>query len=122
MEQLPTDWNQLAGSVMALFFALLFFIGCFLEYTETPEEKAKAKPRKPLLNIPDIKLPVYMVEEEILMPSQPQQQLCNQKVAQYTEILQAIGFSSRDAQSKVNSLLKQNPNLTQEELLRKATQ
>ncbi len=119
MEQLPTDWNQVAGSAIALIFALLFFLGCFLGYTETPEEKAA--PKKPLLNIPDIKLPIYMVEEEILIPSQAQPQLCNQKVSHYTEILKAIGFSSREAQSKVNSLLKQNPNLTQEDLLREAT-
>lgn len=118
MEQLPTDWTQLAGSAIAMLFVLLFFLGCLLGAAETPEEQAK--PKKPLLNIPDIRLPVYMIEEEIFVPSQPQ--VCSQKASQYTEILKAIGFSSRDAQSKVSTLLKQNPNLTQEELLRKATQ
>jgi len=44
------------------------------------------------------------------------------KLNEYADILNAIGFSSKDAKTTVKKLLTQNPNLTQEELLRKATQ
>ena len=45
-----------------------------------------------------------------------------QKLEDYSDILKAIGFSSRDAKSLTKKLLIENKELTQEELLRKATQ
>ena len=60
------------------------------------------------------------LEEPTPEPKKPE--LDKQKLKDYSDILKAIGFNATEAKSKVKSLLTDNPNLTQEELLRKATQ
>jgi len=44
-----------------------------------------------------------------------------QKIEDYKDILVAVGFSASEAKQKAKSLLKQNPDLTEQDLLREAT-
>jgi len=46
----------------------------------------------------------------------------NQKLQDYTDILSAIGFNKRESQSIAKSILKDDPEISQEDFLRKATQ
>ncbi len=43
------------------------------------------------------------------------------KIEDYKDILVAVGFSASEAKQKAKSLLKQNPDLTEQDLLREAT-
>ena len=130
----PGDVQSIAASFLMAIIMFMFALGFMADSGESSQQIAKKRRnKKPFLNIPDIKLPVYMVEEEIFVEPLPKTQKRTQparkpsnidsaKLAQFTQILNAIGFSATEAASKAKQLLKQNPNLTQEELLRKATQ
>ena len=54
-------------------------------------------------------------------PKPKKTQVSKQKVQDYCDILKAIGFSASEAKEKVTKLLTENPDATEIELLRKAT-
>ena len=57
-----------------------------------------------------------------IQPVETKKELDPAVVEKYNDILCAIGFSKREAKTKVNQILKQDPEITQEDFLRKATQ
>ena len=126
----PIDVQAIAGSLFMAFLMFMFTASFMISSTKEPEQIAREKKKKkPFLDIPDIPLPFYM-QDEVIVPEpkksqpkvKPQPKVCQNKINSYSEILRAIGFTSSDSKRIATKLLKQNPNLTQEELLRKATQ
>jgi len=61
-----------------------------------------------------------VVKKDIVKPK-PEVKIDSQKLKDFSDILRAIGFSASEAKQKVTKLLTENPDATEIELLRKAT-
>ncbi len=60
------------------------------------------------------------VKKDIVKPK-PEVKIDSKKLKDFSDILRAIGFSASEAKQKVTKLLTENPDATEIELLRKAT-
>lgn len=120
---------DIVSSIIAFSIAM-YLIHCFsVGYIEQVIKNQKLNEPKPTEEVNTKPAPVKPAPKPAVVHTKPKPvkiikkpEIDKTKLNEYADILNAIGFSSKDAKTTVKKLLTQNPNLTQEELLRKATQ
>ena len=106
-----------------VYFTYLLYIAPQMPTPKIPESVDRAVENyveRVIMSSPEDSREPFVIPDEITNPK-PEAKANNQKLEDFSDILQAIGFSSTEAKDKVTKLLKENPELTEVELLRKAT-
>jgi len=123
------EFVSFAAKLFALFVSFSFssFIFWFLVVDKLNPGALKMKiPQKVDDMVGNYMDNAIFYPEDSTIPIQPlttkKPEIDNQKLQGYTEILSAIGFNKRESHSIAKSILKDDPEISQEDFLRKATQ
>ncbi len=118
--------------IFVLGIIICFFAFLIMEDDDLTSNTSSASLAEPkvLPAIPKVKTSAITKEPESLKelllnkeaePKTKKIEIDSQKLKDFSDILRAIGFSASEAKQKVTKLLTENPDATEIELLRKAT-
>ena len=116
-----------------LYFVIIAFVSFMLLYigiAGSEELDVKSAPSRSPTHVRPMPKPIPKplakpkVKKLVTPKPKPQKRkvvVSKDKYTEFVDILQAIGFNKKESEKKVTQILKQEPKITQEDFLRKAT-